>query len=86
MSGLAKGRDHRREAHMRAVDSDKTFLRAPPEARVRRNFSLLTSTYIDVGYPHIGSQRRSGRAHCPGCASSGRDKDELNEIPQTGFG
>ena len=35
---------------MRAVDSDEYFLARSSEARIRRTFFLLTSTYIDVGH------------------------------------
>jgi hypothetical protein len=66
---------------MRAVDSDKTFFRAPPEARVRRTFFLLTSTYIEVGDSESVGQIRTGKS-----ASGSQVMDNLGRKPGVGSG
>jgi hypothetical protein len=53
MSGSATSRDHRREAHRRAVNLVYRILRAPPQRASGDVCFLLTFDYMDVCHPSI---------------------------------
>src|SRR5229473_2163976 len=50
---FCEGRNHCREAHVRAAGSDKVRRARSSEARLRRIFFSLTKTYMDVGNSEV---------------------------------
>ena len=48
---FCEGRNHRREARVRAAGSARVRRARSSEARLRRIFFSLTKTYMDVGKP-----------------------------------
>src|SRR5438067_11752628 len=50
---FCEGRNHRREARVRAAGSARVRRARSSEARVRRFSFLLTKTYMDVGKPYL---------------------------------
>jgi hypothetical protein len=47
---FCESRNHRREAQVRAADSGRFAVRAPPKRASEELCFLLTKTYMDVGY------------------------------------
>jgi hypothetical protein len=65
---FCEGRNHRREARVRAAGSARVRRARSSEARLRRIFFSLTKTYMDVGkteVEHLGEfgSRRLGSDH-----------------------
>jgi hypothetical protein len=50
---FCEGRNHRREAHLRAAGSAQVRRARSSEARLRRIFFSLTKTYMEVGYSEV---------------------------------
>jgi hypothetical protein len=50
---FCEGRNHRREAHVRAADSGRFSVRAPPKRASGEMCFPLTKTYMDVGVPGL---------------------------------
>jgi len=48
---FCEGRNHRREAQVRAAGSGRFTVRAPPKRASGELCFLLTKTYMDVGKP-----------------------------------
>jgi len=55
---FCEGRNHRREARVRAAGSARVRRARSSEARLRRIFFSLTKTYMDVGKPTVIRVRR----------------------------
>src|SRR5262249_4635065 len=55
---FCEGRNHRREARVRAAGSDKLNSARSSEARLRRIFFSLTKTYMDVGKRETDNSNR----------------------------
>src|SRR5438128_7703579 len=55
---FCEGRNHRREARVRAAGSARVRRARSSEARLRRIFFSLTKTYMEVGQPEVGNSDR----------------------------
>jgi hypothetical protein len=64
---FCEGRNHRREARVRAAGSARVRRARSSEARLRRIFFSLTKTYMDVGKPEVGQKKRAFEERGPIC-------------------
>ena len=58
---FCEGRNHRREAQLRAADPGECDVRAPPKRASGGLRFLLTKTYMDVGKPEVIRDGHAGR-------------------------